>query len=59
MLEVSEEDVAKRLARDNPWWADPHGCLSFARKLPKRDYFERFAELAENPIECTVTINSP
>lgn len=47
MLEISAEDVASRLARDNPWWRDPANCLAYQRHLPRRDYFATFAALAK------------
>lgn len=47
MLEISAEDVASRLARDNPWWIDPAACLAYQRRLPRRDYFVTFASLAK------------
>ena len=48
MLEISEQDVAKRLARDNPWWAvEAHG-RPFSWDMPERDYFDRFQKLATN-----------
>ena len=48
MLEVSQADVAKRLDRDNPWWAQRADIRPLSWDLPRRDYFERFYALATN-----------
>ncbi|MBO6837618.1 MAG: ATP-binding protein [Alphaproteobacteria bacterium] len=45
MLTISKDDIAYRIARDNPWWTDAEvGILEF--ELPKRHYFEPFSNLA-------------
>jgi uncharacterized protein len=48
MLEISETDIRLRIARDNPWWADPMVEIREAAKLPRRVYFGSFKSLALN-----------
>lgn len=45
MLTIDEEDIRRRLARDNPWWVDPKITVPEAR-MPRRVYFKPFLNLA-------------
>ena len=45
MITISEEDIKRRISRDNPWWNDPSSQIPEAG-YPKRVYFDPFAELA-------------
>lgn len=48
VLEVTEIEVKKRLAFDNPWWAE--GSISRRlRDWPKRAYLDGFAALVTDP----------
>jgi uncharacterized protein len=47
MQPISEADIRVRIARDNPWWADPaHKILE--ADFPRRVYFSSFKDLALN-----------
>jgi uncharacterized protein len=45
MLSISEKDILVRIARDNPWWADPNVPIPEAQ-FPRRVYFESLKNLA-------------
>jgi len=45
MLSIDAEDIRRRLARDNPWWASSSVLVPEAR-MQRRVYFESFRELA-------------
>lgn len=45
MLAISEEDINRRIARDNPWWVSEH-YVSIEAGYPKRVYFQPFSTLA-------------
>ena len=45
MLTITEDDVRRRLGRDNPWWQTPSARLQEAA-WPRRVYFKPFKELA-------------
>ena len=47
MLQISQQDVEKRLAFDNPWWSGEFGLDANYRDLPERSYFEPFYRLVE------------
>jgi uncharacterized protein len=44
---ITRADIQARIARDNPWWADPQVALQ-ERNFPRRVYFEPFKTLALN-----------
>src|SRR5713226_159667 len=44
---ITRADIEARIARDNPWWADPQVSLQ-ERDFPKRVYFAPFKTLAFN-----------
>src|SRR5229473_6171804 len=48
MLEISEADIRQRIARDNPWWADPNFDIREGQ-FRRRVYFDPFKALALNP----------
>ena len=49
MRAISEDDIRRRLARDNPWWGRPRGIQSIPEAAhPRRIYFEPFKALALN-----------
>jgi len=48
MLEISQQDVERRLAFDNPWWGGEIDVDASYRGLPERSYFEPFYRLVEN-----------
>src|SRR4051812_11246884 len=50
MLPISEEDIRRRLARDNPWWsAGPQSAPAIPEAAhPRRVYFSPFKALALN-----------
>ncbi|MFG1278244.1 ATP-binding protein [Xanthobacter autotrophicus] len=45
MQPISENDVRRRLQRDNPWWNDKSHSIP-EEKYPRRVYFKPFAKLA-------------
>jgi len=45
MLTIDPQDIRRRLARDNPWWANPAVTLPEVR-MQRRVYFEPFRSLA-------------
>jgi predicted AAA+ superfamily ATPase len=45
VLTITEDDVRRRLGRDNPWWQMPSARLQEA-DWPRRVYFRPFQELA-------------
>ncbi|SRR6266446_328018 len=47
MIEISMDDVVRRLAFDNPWW-DPANSSRPYGSLPERAYFRLFKELVSN-----------
>lgn len=47
MLPISEADIRRRIARDNPWWASDE-YQTIENTYPKRAYFEPFKKLALN-----------
>ncbi|MEM8954456.1 MAG: ATP-binding protein [Verrucomicrobiota bacterium] len=48
MLEVSRQDVARRLTFDNPWWSDDPANEPPYRSLPERSYLAPFVDLVRN-----------
>ena len=48
MLQISVEDVERRLDFDNPWWRDEAQVDSSYRNLPERAYLKPFINLTEN-----------
>lgn len=46
MLEISDTDLRKSVARDNPWWET--GSIPLASGLRERAYFKAFRKLALN-----------
>lgn len=48
MLEISQQDIEKRLSFDNPWWEEESTVETHYRKLPKRSYFSSFFRLVTN-----------
>ncbi|MCC5847694.1 MAG: ATP-binding protein [Verrucomicrobia bacterium] len=48
MLEISQQDIQKRLTFDNPWWDDESTVDASYRNLPKRSYFAPFYNLITN-----------
>lgn len=47
MLSISQDDIAVRIKRDNPWW-DDQGYEIPETKAKRRVYFEPFAQIALN-----------
>ena len=47
MEQITRSDIEARIARDNPWWADPNAPLE-ERDFPRRAYFASLKELALN-----------
>jgi len=47
MEKITQADIEARIARDNPWWADPNVALE-ERDFPRRTYFTPLKELALN-----------
>lgn len=47
MEQITRADIEARIARDNPWWADPQVILPEA-EYPRRVYFAPFKSLALN-----------
>lgn len=45
LFKIDEDDVRRRLGRDNPWWASPEARIPEADS-PRRVYFRPFMELA-------------
>jgi predicted AAA+ superfamily ATPase len=45
MLQISQQDIDKRLSFDNPWWAADGEIASSYRDLPRRSYFDPFFHL--------------
>jgi len=45
MLTINEDDIRRRLARDNPWWKNPQTSIPEAR-FQRRVYFKPFKSLA-------------
>jgi predicted AAA+ superfamily ATPase len=59
MLEISVKDIEARMASDNPWWSDS-GVDSQFRKLRRRSYFDKFAELVlENKARRAAILMGP
>lgn len=48
MLEISQNDIEKRLAFDNPWWDGESDVGISYRDLPRRHYFDSFYSLVTN-----------
>jgi len=48
MLEISQNDIEKRLAFDNPWWEGESDDGISYQDLPKRHYFDPFYRLVSN-----------
>ncbi len=48
MLQISSEDVEKRLEFDNPWWEREEDIDRSYRDLPERAYLKPFIALTEN-----------
>jgi predicted AAA+ superfamily ATPase len=48
MLQISQEDVEKRLAFDNPWWSGDGDVDRSYRDFPQRAYLDPFIRLVEN-----------
>jgi len=46
MLAISETDIRRRLARDNPWWSSKKAAPIPEAAFPKRVYFKGFKALA-------------
>ncbi len=45
MLQISQQDIEKRLSFDNPWWIIDGTVASSYRDLPRRSYFDPFYRL--------------
>ncbi len=48
MLELSIDDVQRRLEFDNPWWSNGDDTPTPYSELPERSYFPLFSKLVEN-----------
>lgn len=48
MIQISQQDVERRLLFDNPWWSDSPDPDGLIRDLPERSYFEPFFQLIGN-----------
>jgi hypothetical protein len=48
VLQISQQDVEKRLDFDNPWWSGEIDVDASYRDLPERSYLETFYRLVEN-----------
>ncbi|MEO1168427.1 MAG: ATP-binding protein [Pseudomonadota bacterium] len=48
MEQISEPDIQARISRDNPWWSREGKAAFVESNLPRRVYFDAFAELALN-----------
>lgn len=48
MLEISQQDVEKRLLFDNPWWSKDPEVDALYRDLPARSYLAPFIALVAN-----------
>lgn len=48
MLQISTQDVLKRLTFDNPWWEEGGDVDKRYQDFPARDYLEPFIRLVEN-----------
>ena len=60
VLHVSEAEIRKRMAFDNPWWDDAAGIDSDIASMPKRTYFESFYDLVvDRSINRAVVLMGP
>lgn len=60
MFEVTENEVRKRLAFDNPWWGEQGGIDAEYKSMPKRSYFSAFATLlSEKTIRRAIVLMGP
>lgn len=48
MLEISIEDIERRINRDNPWWSTTDTKGLRWRNLTRRDYFKTFCKISTN-----------
>lgn len=58
MLEVTEAEIAHRLAFDNPWW-DGEGIVPEVDAWPRRSYFEPFMRLVHQEARRAVVLMGP
>lgn len=59
MEQITRADIQARIARDNPWWANPQAILPEAA-YPRRVYFAPFKALALNyPVKRATILLGP
>lgn len=58
MLQVTIDDIRRRLALDNPWWSTGSVYARF-RGIPRRDYFEPLMALIDAPVNRSIVVMGP
>src|SRR5579884_1645250 len=60
MLEISADDIIRRVRNENPWWQSPHSITELYRNLRPRAYFALlFPLISEHSVRRAVVLMGP
>ncbi|MCB1659434.1 MAG: ATP-binding protein [Pseudomonadales bacterium] len=60
MLNISEQEIIKRLQFDNPWWQGNEGIDSYIQAMPKRAYFSPFFDhISDRSLRRAIILMGP